>query len=176
MSRAQAQALPTATRNSGVDVFFTGGHGDTDYGTTGTAFSVGGDVALFGRPRFGLQTAIEARLIDMPSDYIGTKDFAGGIRVGRPLHFHRITPYADFLIGYGTISFPGLRHPGYTHDNSVTYNFGGGVDVPVFGPFAAKVDYQEESWKLGDASSRLTPSAFTVGVVYTLPLSFHIHR
>lgn len=52
------------------------------------------------------------------------------------------------------------------------FDGGAGLDYDVFGPFAVKGEFQYQSWKLGSANNRLTPSVISFGVVYHLPFSF----
>ena len=58
-------------------------------------------------------------------------------------NFH---PYADFLFGAGHIFFTQPPAPGYRSDKSVVYSYGGGMDFDVHGNFAAKIDFQAQSW------------------------------
>jgi opacity protein-like surface antigen len=77
----------------------------------------------------------------------------------------RVSPYANFLLGYGMFTF---THPvsAYTHDNSVVYDFGGGVDVAVTRSLSLKGDLQYQSWQLGSEDNRMMPVAVSVGVTY----------
>jgi hypothetical protein len=161
------QAVPTASRKYGLAAFATGGTGNTDYGTIDNAFAFGSDVAFYPHFLFGLEPAAEVRVTFLPSNNIGERTITGGARLGKGVG--RLHIYGDFLAGYGVILFPGTHDPNYTRDNSKIFDIGGGGEFDLYGPFALKVDYQEQSWKLGNANSRLTPTLFTVGVKYTIP-------
>jgi len=165
--RASAQAVPTASRKYGFAGFLGGGTGSTDYGQADKAFIAGLDLEFFPRWLGGLRPSLEVRVTDMPGNDVGQKTLGAGFVLEKPMR--RLHPYGEFEAGYGIIDLPVLHDPNYTSDNSTIYNFGGGVNIDVGGPFALKIDYQEQSWKLGNANSRLTPTMFTFGIKYTIP-------
>jgi opacity protein-like surface antigen len=160
---ACAQAVPTADRPNQISAFASAGRIYTDYGQDDFGFVLGGDMTRHFR---FLAAGLEARYTHSSGDAITENSFAGGVRAEKSIR--RFRPYADFLIGYGTIHFiPGI--PGYTHDNSVVYDIGAGLEYDIAPSFAVKFDAQQQYWHLGQASSELEPYNVSVGVVYRIP-------
>ena len=54
-------------------------------------------------------------------------------------------------------------------DNSIIYNFGGGVDIDLIRNFALRVDYQHQLWSLGQETNSFAPNLLLFGVQYTIP-------
>ena len=81
--------------------------------------------------------------------------------------FRRYHPYADFLVGTGTIHF-NTRATGYVGDNSTIYNYGGGIDIDLIHHFALRADIQRQNWALG-GSPTFHPVILLFGVNYTIP-------
>jgi opacity protein-like surface antigen len=79
--------------------------------------------------------------------------------------FPRIRPYAKFLIGFGSISFPG-NSPTYNHDTRTVYEPGGGGDIFAANKFSIRAEYDYQWWPQLFGPNALTPSGFTVGAVY----------
>ena len=168
-SGASGQATYTADRTNGFSVFGGVSKLDTDYGVTDNGFMFGGDFSHSIRFR-RILPSIEARYTGSTGTGITEKSFMGGLKLETKIY--RFHPYANALIGYGEITVVPLK---YT-DNSVAYGFGVGADINVTRSFALKVDAQEEFWKLGQATSALTPRMATVGILYRLPSSFRRNR
>lgn len=164
-SAAHAQASFAGTRVQPFSVFIAGTRLNPDYGShTNYGFTVGADYTRHYRI---LNPSLEGRISHAGGENVGITSYLGGLRGGREYgHFH---PYGDILFGYGKITF---THPSgqYSEDNSTVYGVGGGLDYDIRGNFAAKADFQFESWKLGSANHRLTPTLFSIGVVYHLPI------
>jgi hypothetical protein len=158
-----AQAKSSADRDDGLSAFATASHVYTDYGHDEYGYTVGGDLTRY--MRF-LTPSIEARFTHSNDDAVQENSFAGGIKAEKPIR--RFHPYADFLVGYGTINFIG-GPPTYNHDNSVIYDVGAGVDYRINRMFLVKVDAQQQFWKLGSANHELEPYNVSVGVVYRIP-------
>lgn len=79
----------------------------------------------------------------------------------------RIRPYGKFLIGFGSISFPGnVSSPPYTHDTRTIYEPGGGADVLAWNRFSVRAEYDYQFWPNMFGHGSLTPNGFTVGGVY----------
>lgn len=167
-NQASAQASYAATRAGGhVSVFGAGSRLNPDYGPqTNYGYTFGADYTRHYRL---LNPSLEFRVNHAGGDTVGETAYMGGLKGSRD--YGRFHPYGDLLIGYGKITF---THPQgfYYRDNSIAFGAGGGVDVDVVGNFQAKADFQFQSWKLGNANNRLTPTLFSVGVVYRLPFSF----
>lgn len=172
---ASAQASFTASRTLGISVFAGGMHLNTDYGDTNYGVVFGADLTR----RFRLFNAgLEARAtISSQGDAVKETTFGGGLRLGKD--FRRFHPYADVLVGEGTITFthPVVYPTGpYASDNSAIFSFGGGLDYDLTHSFALKADYNSQSWHLGEEQNRLTPAAFTVGIVYQIPFGSRFRR
>jgi hypothetical protein len=105
-------------------------------------FSAGADFRL-GRFVFG-QPAVGARFTYSTGQYGKQRTFV----VGPELHYiyKRFRPYGDFLIGPGNITYSS----GQT-DNSIVYEFGGGVDYHKSRRVNFRmVDFQYQLWDLGN--------------------------
>ena len=106
------------------------------------AFAGGADFRL-GRFVFG-QPAVGARYTWSTGTYGKQRTFV----VGPELHYiyRRFRPYGDFLIGPGNITY----RTGQT-DNSIVYEFGGGVDYHKNHILNFRlVDFQYQLWDLGN--------------------------
>ena len=163
--QASAQAAYAATHVQNFSVFAEGSRLSPDYGPqTNYGYTVGAD---YTRHYHILNPSIEGRITHAGGDTVGMTSYMGGFKGSKDYgHFH---PYGDFLLGYGVITF---THPQgqYYRDNSTVFGAGGGVDYDIIGNFAAKAEFQFQSWKLGNANSRLTPTVLSIGVVYHLPI------
>jgi hypothetical protein len=78
----------------------------------------------------------------------------------------RLRPYGKFLIGFGSISFPG-NAPNYNHDTRTIYEPGGGLNVRAWKQFSVRGEYVYQFWpNMFVSGSSLTPNGFSVGTVY----------
>jgi hypothetical protein len=105
-------------------------------------FSVGADFRL-GRFVFG-QPALGARY----TYSTGTTGSQRTAMFGPELHYiyRKFRPYGDFMIGPGNITY----HSGQT-DNSIVYEFGGGVDYHKNRTLNFRIiDFQYQLWDLGN--------------------------
>ena len=78
----------------------------------------------------------------------------------------RIRPYGKYLIGIGSIDYPS---PGQlqSHDTATVFAPAGGADVRFWERFSARAEYEYQFWHhLFGEPDDLTPSGFSVGVVY----------
>ena len=143
-----------------------------DWGNTGprmNGYTVWGNWRI---PHWrGLGLELEARDINWsaPRTLPGhrmTTGSGGPIYEWRDWHrFPRIRPYAKFLIGYGSIDFPG-NAPNYNHDTRTVYSPGGGVNVLVWNRFSVRGEYVYQFWPNLFGHGSLTPNGFTIGTVY----------
>ena len=165
----RAQAVRTASKAADISVFGGLEIADPAYGpdhTTGGMFGVD-FTRYFHLP---VEPSVELRANFHSNSYVVEHSYLVGFRAAVPLG--RIKPYADFLVGPGNIHFP--YNIGYVGDNSVVYNYGGGVDLRVAHGFALKLDVQGQHWNTGEF--RYTPVLGTVGVTYTLPFRAHVSQ
>lgn len=166
-SRAMGQASTTASRAADLSVFGGLQIADPDYGpltnNKGAAFGV--DFTRF--VHLPVQPSLELRANLNSGSYADERSYLFGLR--GMAFFGPLQPYADFLVGPGDIHFP--RNVGYVGDNSIVYNFGGGVELGVTHDFSLKLDLQYQRWNTGEI--RLEPLLGTVGVTYHIP--FHPH-
>jgi len=167
-NRASAQASYAAARaNTPLSVFGAFSRLNPDYGPqTNYGYTFGADYTRHYRL---LDPSLEGRVSHAGGQTVGQTSYMGGIKGGKD--FGRFHPYGDFLLGYGKITFT-HPHGQYFRDDSTVFDAGGGVDVDIIGNLAAKADFQFQSWKLGNANSRLTPKILSFGLVYRLPLKF----
>jgi hypothetical protein len=124
-----------------------------DANTNNQGFAAGADFRL-GRFVFG-QPALGARYTYSTGTYGKQKTFL----VGPELHYiyKHFRPYGDFLIGPGNITY----RTGQT-DNSIVYEFGGGVDYHRSRKLNFRlIDFQYQLWDLGNHF--YPPGFFTPG-------------
>ncbi len=141
---------------------------NTDYGATDTGYLFGADFTHSIGFRF-IIPSLEVRYNGSSGKAITQNSFLAGLKV--ETRFHKLRPYATALIGYGQIHYVSVGQG----DDSIAYDFGVGADYNVYGPFALKVDAQEQYWKLGQATNALTPQMVSVGILYRIPSGF-LHR
>ena len=162
---ARAQATYSADRIDGISAFGTFTALDTDYGVNVKGYTIGGDLTHSLKSRW-IVPSLEVRYTGTTGPAITESDFLGGVKV--ETHFHRLRPYTDFLVGYGKINYVQVNGG----DNSIAYDAGVGLDYSITRQFAVKVDAQEQFWKLGQASSELTPTMVSFGIVYRVPTAW----
>jgi opacity protein-like surface antigen len=173
----KAQALATAQRGAEITAF--GGYmlSDPDYGYrsyNGEMF--GANFTVF--KHWFVDPSIEVRYDHTSNAIISEHAFLGGPRVQKD--YGRFHPYADFLIGIGTIDYnpAPLFSPNDHKDSGRNFSIGGGVDYDVTRNFSAKVDFQQQNWNLGPnppfqatGNYTLSPRTLTFGVTYHIPFS-----
>ncbi len=165
--RCAAQADPTASKTSEISAF--GGYENIDpaYGpdrNNGEGFGLN-----FTRyfARLPIDPSIEARVNLTNGTDVKERTYLLGLQAKKTFftHYH---PYVDFLAGTGTIHF-NTRASGYIGDNSIVYNYGGGVDIDLVHNVQLRVDYQRQLWSLGQETTSFSPSLFLFGVNYVIP-------
>jgi len=171
-----AQDAPTVSKASDIAVF--GGYLNANPAVTFYPSERSNGV-LFGADftrYFHLPVApsFEVRANFANGSYVNEHSYLGGLRVGGDI-FHRFHPNGDFLAGYGSIFYNHPATPGYTHDNSLVYSYGGGVDFDVTRNFQGMVDFQGQSWNIGKGTEdKFSPSVFSVGIRYVIPFKPHV--
>ncbi len=166
---AHAQATTeTASQSLRIRPFATYSRVDTDYGGTNNGATVGVDLDFKVPHLYGIRPGLDVREVFSSGDVVNERSFSGGPQI--VFNAGRYHPYADFLIGAGTITFPHPTIPGYTHDNSTVYSFGGGIDVSVTQSWAVRVDYMRQHWKLESDLPAFYPSQLSFGLRYQLHL------
>lgn len=95
--------------------------------------------------------------------------YGGGPRV--VVTFGRIQPFGEFLIGTGRISFPHPADPNYTHDDSLTRVYGGGLDVGLTRDFALRAEALRQDWQLSSNVPPFHPVSISVGARYQVHFS-----
>jgi hypothetical protein len=175
-SPLNGQSIITAGRPAEIAV--TGGYlyGSPKYGPDkmqGLSFG-----AMYTR-YFHLPVApsLEVRANIGSTSYIKETTYLGGLRVqGQVLR--KLHPYGDLLIGGGTINFKFPASSNYTSDNSLVYNYGGGVGVDVINNVQLTGDFQYQSWNLGSEHGgynyKFNPTLLTLGVKYTIPFKSYV--
>ena len=167
-----AQAVLTASKTMDLSAF--GGYTRTnpDFGnsTDSNGYSLGVNITRYFR--FPVAPSLEARANIADAYYVNEHTFVFGLRAQGEF-LRRYHPYADLLVGPGTIHFNFPTVAGYYGDNSIVESVGGGVDIDVTQHFAAKVDYQKQYWTLGvqhGTDESFSPSLLLVGVSYRIPM------
>ena len=166
---AQAQAQATAVRTIGLSVFGAVTALNPKYGISRRelGYTAGGDITYHLRL---LDVSFEARYTAATGFSADETTFGGGFKFERA--FGRFHPYLDFLVESGKIKFdhPEIYgSPTYTHDNSLVYDLGGGLDYDLTRSFALKVEVQGQRWRLGAERPAFNPYNGSVGVVYRIP-------
>ena len=167
-----AQAVPIREKKAELTTFLTYTHLTPDYGpqnNNGVSFGI--DYSRY--MRF-VTPAIEFRVKLASGTTVDENTYGGGIRVEHQWsNFH---PYGMFLISSGHINYhfktPPIMSNGkpYLSDSSVVYGYGGGLDYDITPNFSARGEFQAESWSLGGYTPiTLTPSMWSLGVVYRIP-------
>lgn len=98
--------------------------------------------------------------------------------------YHRLHPYADFLIGRGQISY---LNGGYLYNDtlylsssSTVYSFGLGLDYDLTPRWGLKADFQLQHWDtpITNPYGVIYPKATTFGVVYHFDFNpaYHLRR
>lgn len=160
-----AQAAPTRSRVAGAIAFVTYTWLNPDYGSSGDAVTVGGDYTKFYK---FLSPSLEARFKTGSGLAVSEETFGGGLRVEHQIkYFH---PYIDFLVSNGWIHFAEKDYIGSnsnSSNSSIVYSFGGGMDYDVSDQWAARLDFQSESWNLQSVPNvTLAPRAYSFGILY----------
>ncbi len=169
-SNAGAQAENTGYTRADVSAFAAGSRVATDYNSTDYGFTAGADYTRFFKH---FAPSVEARYTYSTGSVVSEDSFTGGLRV--QTSYRRFTPYADFLGGYGKISFAHSGIPGYNSDNSFIYSFGGGVDYRLDRRWSVRADAQLQHWKLGDEAPAFEPSTLSLGLSYRFFGGFASH-
>lgn len=160
------QAVRTASKSADISVFAGFQDADPAYGPDHAAGgSFGADFTRYFH--IPVQPSLEFRANFISNTFVSEHTYLVGLRAAVP--FRGLRPYADFLVGPGTIHFP--LNVGYLGDNSTVYSYGGGVDVPVYRNFALKLDVQGQHWNTGEFI--YTPTLGTIGINYTIPFRPH---
>lgn len=169
-----AQAVPTATKSADFSIFFGYATVQPDYGPYRNSGGVLG--ANFTRYfHFPVAPSVELRANFANGTTVNERSYLIGLRAQADL-LARVHPYANFLAGPGNIHF-NFPSDGYTGDNSVVYSYGGGADLDLLNNFAAKVDFQEQHWRLGvGTGNTFHPNLLLFGVTYRIPFQPHVHQ
>lgn len=167
--RCESQAVRTASKSADIGVFAGVQDADPAYGPDRAAGGMFG-VDFTRYFHLPVEPSLEFRANFISNTYVGEHTYLVGLRAAVP--FHGIRPYADFLVGPGTIHFP--LNIGYTGDNSTVYSYGGGIDLPVYRTISLKLDVQGQHWNTG--SFIYTPTLGTIGVMYRIPFRPHVSQ
>ncbi len=167
---AWAQARTTASKSTDVTPFGGFVYLSPDYGPQkNKGEMLGLDITHhFGWP---VAPSLEVRA----NRGAGPTDIERSVLVGLKAQgeLGRFHPYADFLVGGGTIVFV-IPIPNYHADRSTVYSYGGGLDYDLPYHLQAKVDFQGQKWNLGiQHPFPLTPQLLSVGVAYRIPFRPH---
>ncbi len=116
--------------------------------------------------RFYVDPSVEVRALISPVDEeVGERTYSGGLKLSHTF-LGRYRPYGDFLIGTGTIDYAPARYGNQPSDNSIVYDYGGGVDVDIWRNVGLKADYQGSRWHTG-SNVVFHPRSFNLGVIYS---------
>lgn len=160
--RAVAQASRTATKSADISVFGGIEFANPEYGPNdNTGGAVGVDFTRYFH--IPIQPSLEVRANFNNGTYADEHSYLFGLRGA--YQWHRLMPYADLLIGPGTIHYP--LNISYTGDNSVVYNYGAGIDLDVTTNFSLKLDLQQQRWNTGTYAFK--PVVGIIGVTYRIP-------
>ncbi|WP_212733159.1 outer membrane protein [Terriglobus roseus] len=165
---SRAQATETATERMHLNVFAVGSYDRPDFGLYVGAggFAVGGGVGFTVPHLHRIEPSIDLRYNYGTNQAMTQTAFSGGLRVA--YNVARFHPYGDLLVGAGNIHFVQTNpaYPDYTHDNSLVYTYGGGVDVDVTRSVALRFDLQEQHWRFSEISPSFYPKQASAGIRY----------
>ena len=167
---ANAQAMTTADRTTGISAFASASRIYTDYCHDDFGYTLGGDYTRFYRL---VAPSFELRYIHSNGNEVTENSFLGGFKVEKG--FARFRPYVNILFGYGSIN--NLHAiPNYTHDNSAVIDPGIGLEYRISPHFAIKADIQQQFWRVGTESHEMEPRIFSIGVTYRIPFGQRRHE
>jgi hypothetical protein len=168
---SHGQALPTAEKNGGIDVFGTFTLTSPDYGVTKTTgvtedagFTVGGDYQM--RKFFWGQPAAAVRYSFVTGSTVNETFIGGGGELR--YRYHMLRPYITVLGGVGSLTY---RSSGY-NDSGNTLMIGGGADYPVSPKFSARAEFLYGRVNITGFQNTqvgaipLNPWSINLGVVY----------
>jgi opacity protein-like surface antigen len=92
-------------------------------------------------------------------------DFMGGVRVNATER-SRVMPFGQFLVGAACYCGTTI-HPSNSFATAFSWEVGGGADVPVAGPIAARI--QVDGRQIRDGSNSFHQIRFAIGAVLALP-------
>ncbi|MGC1463435.1 MAG: outer membrane beta-barrel protein [Terracidiphilus sp.] len=81
-------------------------------------------------------------------------------------HFKKFRPYGKFLVGIGSIDFPPVGSPPYTHDTFMVFAPGGGFDFRLWQHVWLRGDYEYQIWNYTFDGHSLTPNGASCGLSY----------
>lgn len=166
---SHAQAVPTAKRNTQIQIGAGWSWGDPDYGGKVQGVSIYGDYDF--TRHWGVEGDVHLLNVVTPADRIEDSYLIGPRYV---FHFGRLQPYAKFLVGLGHYKTdfdkgdPRYYTDSYTATHGI-YAFGGGVDVRAARHLNIRaIDFEYQRWPSDNFafSNGLTPWALTFGAAY----------
>lgn len=158
-----AQAGTTASKTEDVSVFGGIEFANPEYGPdSNTGGAIGVDFTRYFR-HLPVQPSLELRANFNSGSYADEHSYLFGVRAAYA--YRRYNPYVDFLVGPGNIHYP--LNINYAGDNSIVYNYGGGLDIDVARNFSLKLDLQQQRWNTD--TFKFTPVVGIVGVTYHIP-------
>jgi hypothetical protein len=168
---SHGQALPTAEKSAGIDVFGTFTLTSPDYGVTKTTgvtedagFTVGGEYKL--RKFFWGQPAAALRYSFVTGSTVNETFLGGGGELR--YRYHMLRPYITVLGGVGGLTY---RSSGY-NDSGNALMVGGGADYPVSQKFSARAEFTYSHVDITGFQNtqvgaiHLSPWSINLGVVY----------
>jgi hypothetical protein len=161
----QAQAIPTAVRNSSIQLGAGYSFASPDYGRK----KIQG-YTIYGTFNFTRHWGIEGDIhrldVITPLDF-GQDSYLLGPRYS--FRFGRFMPYGKGLLGLGTFKTdfdPRSGRKNYSHTYKM-WAAGGGVDMTMSRHWNLRlVDFEYQNWP-GFGQNGLTPYVFTFGAAYT---------
>ena len=162
----RAQNDPTAVKGSDISAFFGYENAGPAYGPNRNSGEGFGSNFTRYFPRLPIEPSLEARVNLTNGTDVKERTYLIGLQA-KANFFRHYHPYADFLVGTGTIHF-NTRATGYIGDNSKIFNYGGGIDIDLVKHFQFRADYQRQTWSL-DQSTSFQPSILMFGLNYTIP-------
>jgi hypothetical protein len=178
----RAQDMPTESKGEEISAFAGGLSVAPDYDTPRDTGIVAG--ATFTRffEALPFAPAFEARATDVHGPTVDERTVSFGLQATR--RFHRFYPYANFLIGIGSIVYAVNPVPGEHEDRGREFSLGGGLDIDIVHNIRARIDFQQQFWNLGTNPTlaprapnnvyTLSPTAIMIGINYVIPFRPHL--
>jgi hypothetical protein len=162
---SHAQAIPTATRNSSIQIGVGYSFASPDYGQKKIqGYTIYGDYDF--TRHWGIEGNIHRVSVITPTD-IGEDSYLLGPRY--VFHYRRFKPYAKGQLGFGRFKTdydPRSGIPNFTNTYKI-YSLGGGVDFRATRHINIRaVDFEYQGWP-GFRENGLSPYVFTFGAAYT---------
>jgi hypothetical protein len=180
LDRCFPQGIPVATQQMQLSAFSTITPTSTGLGQgKNLTITAGADIAFVGLRRVRSVVEIRGSYPIAAGNVDKQKSFVAGPVIECTVG--RFRPYADFLIGKGSINYLSggyvFGSDKYISSSTVVYSPGVGLDYSTTHHFALKADLQYQRWDVPVASSgHINPTVVSLGGKYMFDFNSHHNR